>query len=50
MDALSGYFYAALLRVRMKITDYAKFYSLPLDAIRKLQSTTIKIIAGDMEV
>ena len=50
MDALSGYFDAELLHVRMEFTDYAKFYSLPLDAIRKLQSITIQIIAADMEV
>jgi hypothetical protein len=50
IDTLSGYFDAELLHVRMKFTDYAKFYSRHLDAIRKLQSITIKIISADMEV
>jgi hypothetical protein len=49
VDALSRFFATELQPLRMKETDYAKIYNLPINRNKILKSFTIKINAADFE-
>ena len=50
VDALSKYFATELKPIRMKLTDYAKIYDVPVNSGKQLKSFTIKLDAADFEL
>ena len=50
IDALSKFFAPDLIPIRMKNTDYAKIYSLPINPDKVLESFTIKLDAADIQI